>query len=129
MAPVLIVVSALPGFLSHDPRLAAASVTDFCNRELVTVAVVPLLPSSMPLLLRAGALLIVDVVERLQRSSTYRFMLAVAAEVAATDSGSGRRSPLGRERGGPTEETAEEYVMLVISCCLKLLFFVFCCCL
>jgi hypothetical protein len=89
MAPVLIVVYALPGFLSHEPRLAAASVTGFCNREPVTVAVVPLFPSPMPLVLRAGELSIVDVVEQRRRSLTDRFMLAVAATVAATDSGSG----------------------------------------
>jgi hypothetical protein len=39
MAPMSIVVSALPGFLSHEPRLAATSVTGFCNREPVTVVV------------------------------------------------------------------------------------------
>jgi hypothetical protein len=90
MAPVLIVVSALPGFLSHGPRLSAAIINGFCNREPVTVAVVPLFPSPMPLLLRSGALSIVDVVEQRQRSSTdIMFMLAVAAAVAATDSGSG----------------------------------------
>jgi hypothetical protein len=63
MTPVFIVVSAIPGFLSHEPRLAAASVIGFWNREPVTVAVDPLFSLSMPLLLKAGALIIVDVFE------------------------------------------------------------------
>jgi hypothetical protein len=116
MATVSIVVSALPGFLSHEPRLAAASVTSFCNRETVTVAVGAAFPSSMPLLLRTGALSIVNVIEQRQRSSTDSFMLVVAATVAAIDSGSILRSPLGREREGPTEETTEKYVLII--CCL-----------
>jgi hypothetical protein len=77
---------ALPGFLLHEPMLAAASVTGFCNREPGTVVVVALVSLLMPLLLRAGAVSMVYVVERHRRSSTDSSMLSVVTAVSATNS-------------------------------------------